>query len=583
MIPEFFRPRLHPDRAELAKIESHKKAVAMLFSHSGKGSLSLLGEPPATRQQIRLEPRLFVLRPRRWRNLAENIAVFFSGRAPRKFAGIPYFRDCWVAGSLPDGAILASVLWHIVFVLLLVQVWPLLPSPPRTRLIETPQEELIYYGPIDDLPELLPAPVVNRKPAVAAPAKTAESRGADSYHPRQTILNTPLQPNHPRQTLIQPLAPPDPPKVLPPLPNIVTWNEPAKPNLRIDSAALARLKPNAPSVRQLETAAPDVTNQEKVTGAINIAALADEPKLNAPITPMSAPKPAAKQAANDAAPEIIGASDRGATQLIALSATPAPAMPPAVPAGNLSSNLSISPEGKTVGTPGISTTASGAGNGSGASAAGIGNGPAGLSITGGSGPRSAYSAPGAGSAPAAPRAPIMPGTVAAAAPPAAGPAPLGVGARSPSLVAATKPAVKPEALLGSRHTYTLNINMPNLTSAMGSWILTFAEMGIADLSPSARPNPETLSGPEALRKVDPKYPPELRGRRVEGEVILHALIRRDGSVDSIELLAGVDPVLDENAIQALAQWKFRPAERQGLPVEVEAIVRIPFHSAAPLY
>src|SRR5690242_18968617 len=98
--------------------------------------------------------------------------------------------------------------------------------------------------------------------------------------------------------------------------------------------------------------------------------------------------------------------------------------------------------------------------------------------------------------------------------------------------------------------------MPNLQSAMGSHILTYQEMGIADLSPNPRPNPETLSGPEALRKVDPKYPPELRGRHVEGGFILHALIRNDGSVDSIELLAGVDPVLDQNAIQALAQWKF---------------------------
>jgi TonB family protein len=70
---------------------------------------------------------------------------------------------------------------------------------------------------------------------------------------------------------------------------------------------------------------------------------------------------------------------------------------------------------------------------------------------------------------------------------------------------------------------------------------------------------------------------------VEGEVILHALIRKDGTVDSIELLAGIDPVLDQNAMQALAQWKFRPAERQGSPVELEAIVRIPFRSAAPLY
>jgi len=40
---------------------------------------------------------------------------------------------------------------------------------------------------------------------------------------------------------------------------------------------------------------------------------------------------------------------------------------------------------------------------------------------------------------------------------------------------------------------------------------------------------------------------------------------------------GIDPQLDTNAMRALAQWKFRPAERNGEPVDLEAIVHIPFH------
>jgi TonB family protein len=64
--------------------------------------------------------------------------------------------------------------------------------------------------------------------------------------------------------------------------------------------------------------------------------------------------------------------------------------------------------------------------------------------------------------------------------------------------------------------------------------------------------------------------------RVEGEVVLYAVIRRDGTVDSIQLVHGIDEQLDENAMQALSQWKFQPATRQGTPVELEAIVHIPF-------
>jgi protein TonB len=80
-----------------------------------------------------------------------------------------------------------------------------------------------------------------------------------------------------------------------------------------------------------------------------------------------------------------------------------------------------------------------------------------------------------------------------------------------------------------------------------------------------------------LRKVDPKYPPNAIAENIEGEVILYAVIRRDGAVDSIQLVKGIDPQLDNNAMRALAQWKFRPAERNGEPVDLEAIVHIPFH------
>jgi protein TonB len=63
---------------------------------------------------------------------------------------------------------------------------------------------------------------------------------------------------------------------------------------------------------------------------------------------------------------------------------------------------------------------------------------------------------------------------------------------------------------------------------------------------------------------------------VQGEVVLYAIIRKDGSVDSIQVVRGLDPQLDQNAIQALGEWKFRPATRAGRPVDVEAVVHIPF-------
>ena len=58
----------------------------------------------------------------------------------------------------------------------------------------------------------LPGPAAKPSPP-GDPGKPLPQRGADAYHPRQTILSTPVHITHPRQTLIQPDAPPAPPKI----------------------------------------------------------------------------------------------------------------------------------------------------------------------------------------------------------------------------------------------------------------------------------------------------------------------------------------------------------------------------------
>jgi TonB family protein len=513
-------------------------------------------------------PHLQVLWPNRRQNFVDNLRAILLGPAPPKeFLGPPYFRDCWVAGSLPDRAVVVSVIWHVLFVMLLVRLWPLIPSPPK---ISAPQVEITYYGPINDLPEILPSrPVAKRTPHAAAMTlpQPAPAKRADAYHPRQIIVNNPLHPNHPRQTLIQPLAPAEPPKILPALPNIAVWQELAKPQLRIDPAALARLQPKSAAARQEQLAAPETPNQENIVGAVNIAELNVNRKPDLPISPMSAPK-AVRQTAGQSAlePDIAASAGPKDTLLIALSATPAPEMPPAIPLGNLQSRVAISPAGETRGAPGDAAQTE--------SARASGTGPPGLSISNGAAP-STFSGGGSGSLrmPATSfAAPIaQPGVTAGAKP------------KPAALIDTLKPGAMPEALLGGRTIYTLHINMPNLSSATGSWVLTFAEMANAELPPAVGPDSVILSGPEPLRKVDPKYPPELRDRRVEGEVVLYAVIRKDGTVDSIQLVDGLDPTLDENAMNALAQWKFRPGQRGSTPIDLEAIIHIPFRAVMPLY
>jgi TonB family protein len=124
-------------------------------------------------------------------------------------------------------------------------------------------------------------------------------------------------------------------------------------------------------------------------------------------------------------------------------------------------------------------------------------------------------------------------------------------------------------IFGTRRHYSMRLSMPNLTSSTGSWSIRFAEL-------NATHGGTDLSAPEAISKVDPAYPQDLMHDRVEGTVVLYAVIHADGSVGDVKVLEGFDDRLNESARKALEQWRFRPGTKDGQPVDVEAVVRVPF-------
>ena len=125
-------------------------------------------------------------------------------------------------------------------------------------------------------------------------------------------------------------------------------------------------------------------------------------------------------------------------------------------------------------------------------------------------------------------------------------------------------------VFGARRHYSMRLSMPNLSSSVGSWSVRFAELN------ASGPAAADLSAPEAITKVDPAYPQDLIHDRIEGVVVLYAIIRSDGTVDAVRVLEGFDERLNENARRALQQWRFRPGTKNGLPVDIEAVVRVPF-------
>lgn len=513
-----------------------------------------------------------------WREFRTSLRAYFTGpRPPEDSDPAPnsVLRVHWVRGKLSGPAFVASSLSHIAALwLLLLPIWGFIPHmQPNLAPVHI---ELTWYPAAQDLPRIeLHGPATKPSPP-GDPARPLSHRGADAYHPRQTILSTPVHITHPRQTLIQPGAPQAPPKIEPPLPNIVEWAATVpRPQLHITpKAAAPRMKHRAAT----DLAAPEVANSERNPGQLNIASapvVNQQPRM--PVAPMSAPVAKAREGQPDAAaaPEVGDVASSGDTSLhriIALSATPAPPAPEViVPQGNLSARIAISPDGKQAGVPGGSGGNSSSMEGvNGAGRAGNGGSlPSAVSISGGTNTRPSSG----GSVPAqthgTTKLNLKPMTPLGASP--------GLPAsshRGPASVANFDPSLPPEKLLSGKEIFTLHVNMPNLSSATGSWVLNCGQLDEGDDPRFQRAG--TLSGPDLLQKVDPKYPQELIKEHVQGEVILYAIIRKDGSVDSVQLVRGLEPQLDRNAMEALAQWKFRPGTRDGAPVDMETVAHIPF-------
>jgi TonB family protein len=136
---------------------------------------------------------------------------------------------------------------------------------------------------------------------------------------------------------------------------------------------------------------------------------------------------------------------------------------------------------------------------------------------------------------------------------------------------ATKVSNAPNPRFDGKEVYSMAIQMPNITSYSGSWLMWYAARGMGPVTP--------LGPPVPYRKVDPKYIASAVADRVEGRVQLLCVINKQGHVEQVELVRGLDSRLDQSAIEAVSKWLFRPAHKNGEPVDVDVMVEIPFHLA----
>ena len=78
-----------------------------------------------------------------------------------------------------------------------------------------------------------------------------------------------------------------------------------------------------------------------------------------------------------------------------------------------------------------------------------------------------------------------------------------------------------------------------------------------------------------VSRVEPLYPAMAKTARVQGQVVLQAIISREGTIENLRVISG-HPMLIQSAIEAVKQWRYKPYLLNGEPVEVETEILVDF-------
>ena len=89
-------------------------------------------------------------------------------------------------------------------------------------------------------------------------------------------------------------------------------------------------------------------------------------------------------------------------------------------------------------------------------------------------------------------------------------------------------------------------------------------------------NEEGVKPPAIVKEVKPKYTEDAMKRGVQGNVELEAVVKADGTVGDVSVTKALDPDLDDEAVKALRQWRFRPGTKDGKAVDVVIQIEMTF-------
>jgi len=87
--------------------------------------------------------------------------------------------------------------------------------------------------------------------------------------------------------------------------------------------------------------------------------------------------------------------------------------------------------------------------------------------------------------------------------------------------------------------------------------------------------PGNVTAAAIVTQTRPEYPPQAMANHVQGEVVLHAVIDKEGKISEVQVLSG-DDLLAQSAIEAVRQWRYKPMLIDGEPKEVDTTITVTF-------
>jgi TonB family protein len=110
-----------------------------------------------------------------------------------------------------------------------------------------------------------------------------------------------------------------------------------------------------------------------------------------------------------------------------------------------------------------------------------------------------------------------------------------------------------------------------LIGCSAAWLLTAQsdDETVYDLGPGITP-------PRVTKQVNPHFSTN-RGVRAEGSVLIALVVSSKGFPKDPHVVKGLDKDLDESAVDAVKEWRFAPAQKNGKPIAVRVSVQIQFH------